>query len=557
MRPSPSLATALGRLPSLLAAVGLAVGVAAAPPARAMELGTNLGDLREYASAWPFVDAFKTSRAWISGSEEAWDDGRPLDLDERGWVRSLAPGQIARTLMFWDLPPGHFPSGRYLVLYEGQGTLLYAAGARLLAAESRPGRHVLDVDARRGGIRLEILATDPADPIRDIRVLMPGGSCSEEPARGCDPETPCPTGTCRPFEATHRTRIFHPHFLASLAPHRVLRFMDWMRTNDAEPLAWAERPRSEDARWTTKGAPLEVMLELARAAGADPWLTVSHRADDATVQGLAALAAERLPPGRRVWVEHSNEVWNQQFQQAGHAIRRGEALGLGEGFPAGLRYHALRSTQVFAAFRRALGRERVVAVLGAQSTNPWTTEQMLAFRDTAAHTDALAIGPYFGRRLGLLEETDRVAALTLDALFAELRERDLPELEEHVRAHLRLAAPHGIEVVAYEGGQHLVSHPRNHDHAGIQALFDAANRDPRMGALYTDYLARLEGAGLARFVHFTHCGRFDRWGRWGSMEYLGQPLSRAPKYRALIRHAGGSQGPERVPRPPSLSAPGG
>ncbi|MGB5194913.1 MAG: hypothetical protein WBN70_18150, partial [Polyangiales bacterium] len=53
----------------------------------------------DYSTDMPFVDLFKSSRPWISGSDEKWDDGRPLDLDEYGWVRSLKPGQVARTLM--------------------------------------------------------------------------------------------------------------------------------------------------------------------------------------------------------------------------------------------------------------------------------------------------------------------------------------------------------------------------------------------------------------------------------------------------------------------------
>ena len=57
-------------------------------------LGTNLSDISDWSREWCFVDAFKASRAWISGSVDGtWDDGRALDMDENGWVRSLLDGQ--------------------------------------------------------------------------------------------------------------------------------------------------------------------------------------------------------------------------------------------------------------------------------------------------------------------------------------------------------------------------------------------------------------------------------------------------------------------------------
>jgi nitric oxide reductase subunit B len=43
---------------------------------------------------------------------------------------SIAAWKIATTLLFWDLSraPGQYPSGRYVVTYEGQGTLVYSDG---------------------------------------------------------------------------------------------------------------------------------------------------------------------------------------------------------------------------------------------------------------------------------------------------------------------------------------------------------------------------------------------------------------------------------------------
>src|SRR5438552_222421 len=118
--------------------------------AERMPLGTNLSGMDDWSTEFTFVDAFKNSRPWFSGTTTTWQDQRTLDLDEHGWVRSLAPGQVARTLMFWDLSraPGGYPAGRYVISYEGRGTLAYAPSAR--PVERSPGREIVDVDPARG-----------------------------------------------------------------------------------------------------------------------------------------------------------------------------------------------------------------------------------------------------------------------------------------------------------------------------------------------------------------------------------------------------------------------
>lgn len=43
-------------------------------------VGTNLNGLSYYSTELPFLDAFKTAGAWVSGTKEDWNDGRRLDL---------------------------------------------------------------------------------------------------------------------------------------------------------------------------------------------------------------------------------------------------------------------------------------------------------------------------------------------------------------------------------------------------------------------------------------------------------------------------------------------
>src|SRR6185295_2417442 len=99
-----------------------------------LSIGTNVAGLDDFSVEFTFSDVFKQSRQWFSGTAAAWEDRRPLDLDEHGWVRSLQPGQVARALMFWDLSgaPGAYPAGRYVVTYQGWGTIDYWRTARVV-----------------------------------------------------------------------------------------------------------------------------------------------------------------------------------------------------------------------------------------------------------------------------------------------------------------------------------------------------------------------------------------------------------------------------------------
>ncbi len=474
-------------------------------------LGTNLGKVVDWSPEWAFANAFRASRPWISGAAGgAWDDERPLDLDAHGWVRSLQPGQVARTLLFWKQEDG-YPSGDYTVLYEGKGRLDYWHGVD--DVDRGEGRDVLEVDASEGGIGINLVEVDPSDPIRNIRVLMPG----------IDPQ---------------QADGFHPLFLQRLAPYGVIRFMDWMKTNDEPPGRWSERPTVEDARWSEEGVPVEVMVALANRLQADPWFTLPHTADDEYVRRFAEVVRDRLAPGLKAYVEYSNEVWNGQFPQAKWVQRQGQALGLGKNAKeAGRLFYGNRAVEIFRIFAQVFGdTDRLVRVLGAQAAGPRGTETILSCDGATQHADALAIAPYFGGRFGGRKERARVKGMSVEDLLAVLEREALPRAEGYMREHAALAKECGMRLITYEGGQHLVVHGGKDP--ALDALFDAANRHPRMGALYARYLDAWSRHGEL-FVHYSSCTNYTRSGRWGALESLLQPRKAAPKYDALCDYVEG------------------
>lgn len=533
---APSDASGLDASPDTTAPLDVVSGAdALQAPNSTSPLGTGLNGVTDWSTEISFVDAFKASRAWISGSSSQWDDGRTLDLDADGWVRSLQSDQIARTIIFTDMD-GHYPTGRYLVLYEGKGTLTYFGAPKRNDALSTPGRDVVDVSSADSLFAIYITATDPGDYLRNIRVIMPGGVCQDDPFKWCASDSDC-AASCTPFESNYQTQIFHPTFLARIRSYRVLRFMDWMETNNSTQSQWAGRPKPSDARWTRAGVPLEVMVELANRLNADPWFNIPHLANDEYVTQFATLLAASLKPSLKAYIEHSNEVWNGIFSQAGYARTRGLELGLSTNdFEAQLFYHSRRSAQIFALFAAVYGDQlasRVVRVMASQAANSWVSEQVLGFENAYEKSDALAIAPYFGGSLGGPANQTKVQAMTLDALFAELTNVELPESLSWVEASAKVAKTYGVRLIAYEGGQHLAGNGGVENNDTINALFDAANRDARMKTLYLAYLAGWKEKGGELFVHFVNCGAQSKWGRWGALEYVDQPREQSPKFDAL------------------------
>ena len=137
------------------------------------------------------------------------------------------------------------------------------------------------------------------------------------------------------------------------------------------------------------------MVELANRLGAHPWFTIPHQTDNAYVNAFAQTVQSKLNPALRVYVEHSNEVWNWQFTQAPYADAMGKAMTPPTNYHG---YHAFRTREIGNIFKTALGTRRVVTVLGAQAAGRavvYSIPEVVA-KFGRSDIDAIAIAPYFG-----------------------------------------------------------------------------------------------------------------------------------------------------------------
>ncbi len=501
-------------------------------------LATNLEWFAEWNN-WAFVDAFRMSSPWISGtpwrpdSPAIWNDGRPLDLDDRGWVRSLRPNQIARTTMLWG-PLATRPAGHYVVLYDGRGQLGYGGSARLIS--SRRGRDVISVSSNQG-IELQILRTNPNNYIRNIRVIMPGGIYADDPYTVVYDPDPNRTDYLS-FEQHYSEIVFHPDFLSDLRGYQAVRFMNWMLTNVTRQRSWSDRPQMEDAHWTLEGPPLEVMIDLANRVGFDPWFNIPHQASNTYVRKFARMVRDLLRPDLTAYVEYSNEVWNTTFRQHAYAEAQGLRLGLDtDPFRAASLYYARRATQIFIIWEDVFGDpDRFIAVAGAKLWDAGYARTILDYGPLRAHSDVLAIGGYFGFEATWPENCSRVSAMTSREFGNYVRDELVPAALNRTRANAAVARERGIPLIVYEGGQHFTTNPCYGNRAKqrrVEALFDWINRSPRIKRIYLNFLRAESAAGVVLFTHYHTTGKWTADGRFGAREHFLQTRAEAPKYAAL------------------------
>lgn len=489
-------------------------------PTRTGRVGMNVGQLADWGSELPFVDVVKTARAWTPNQQgRGWGQGDPLALDADGWITQLAPGQYG-TIVLLNVQ-GHYPAGRYTLLFDGSGTLQFDPhGVTVVSQE--PGRWIVDLAPGQGMFQLHERATDPANPIRNIRLIMPG------------------------YEATAGTQPFNPTFLLRMQPFNLLRFLWWMRTSaNTAPGAmadWSSRPTRTYAFQTQRGVALEYMIELANQLGVDPWFTLPHDATDDYVRQFATMVRDRLRPDLRVWVEYSNETWNGGYPQSQYVMDHGAALGLSaDRYQAGFFFHARRALEMFTIWEDVFGgHTRLKRVLAAQGANVWTGRQVVTAAGGSAHADAIAMAPYFNcvRPLASTPEgAAQIIAMTDDQILDRCETEIHSDIRTQMQQYHDLAAANGLELVAYEGGQHMIGLGTELGNSALSSRLNQVNRNPRMHDVYRAYLAEWRAAGGGEFAAFASTGLYTQYGSFGALEWQDQDPATAPKYRALVEEA--------------------
>lgn len=502
-------------------------------------IGINLNGIADWSTQYPFLDFMKQARPWISQKTGAnWGQGGPLDLDKNGWVRSLKPGHFTATV-FVTPDKGNLPYKRYMVRYKGKGEIRYVGAAQIIKKNILPNTDIVKVKDSGGYAFLEIRQTDSSDYIRDITIV---------------PE--------EYIELYDQGEIFNPDWISVIEDFRAVRFMNWMKIVDSEQQLWNDRPRVSDYSWQPKGVPAEILIELVNKIEADPWINMPHAATDDYIRKFAELVKKNLDPSLKVYVEHSNEVWNWRFKETHYA----EAKGLerwGKVTAPYMQWHGKRTAEICDIWKKGVFLDNTTRVHCVMGVHTGWRELRTAALDCPAWVeegqepcykhgiDSISITGYFSgcldgnagwKRPNKVEtirswfsEDDGGLTKAFDQLESARYfqcNNSVDSLIDTYRFWISVAKEKGLAITAYEGGQHITGNGQKiQDDKQFIDFHIALNRDPRMKRLFQKNLQIWKQQGGTLFMHFLDIGKPSKWGSWGAMEYLGQEF--APKMEAL------------------------
>jgi hypothetical protein len=481
-------------------------------PARSRYVGMNLAGIAYYSSEFPFADMMKSGMGWVSREDDGtWGKAFP-SLTADGYPAALAPGQHALNAVAWT--GSHFAPGRYVVLWDGDGSISFPL-SNVTVADSAPNRIAIDVVDTSGSLWVAIDRTSATNPVRNLRFLWPG------------------------TEATYVGEPFNPVFLAKVAPFSLLRYMDWGATNGSPVVEWADRSHVGDVTYATPaGVPIEVMIDLANTLHVDPWFCVPHQASDDYVRQFAQLLHDRLDPALHPHIEYSNEVWNTGFPQGVWANARSQALELDSPFGQPAIFYAVRAVQVFKIAQSVWGADsgRIVRVLAGQSAWDNFLTHALAYQDTAANADVMAIAPYFSAAAaGDPAQVATTLTLSSDQIVDQMLANIRGDIKSQMTANAALAAKYKLKFKAYESGAGDSSSYFPADKIdAMTALFASAHSNPRMRDVYAEYYGQWVAAGGDTMNQYNDVGGWSKWGLWGSLQYVTEDAAASPKYQGLL-----------------------
>ncbi len=602
-------------------------------------LGVNVSGATYYSTTWQYINFFKRASGgsgylwrtvcWEECGDQLWhntEEYTQLQLDEQGWPTSLPENNpdgilfdAVQTNILLDTDV--HPIGRYIVKYDGSGDIRYNGtpdNFSVVEEESTPGRDVLDISGS-SALLVTIAATDPDNYIRNIRIYPPGGVCDNNPFDHHESATTC-SGLFLSYEEASEALglIFHPQYLDELKVFRSIRSLSLQGSVERDvptmQIQWDDRVPFDYASWgaDSRGAPIEVFIELANVLNAEPWLMATCRADDNFIQKYAALVRTNLNPELDIIFEYCNEHWNTAypFNINGNWIAEQSQVRWGalpeplaenypsqENDPDFIRdrnnywftyeqmkrsWYAMRASHMCAIWKQEFAEEsdRIKCALGGMSATPSmgfdaALCQYFVDEDPANNSpchynmDYIAIGPYFGGTFGMLDTAlpehnqirEEMLTWTMEQMFEEINNGLLPyddtrmgweqistqnghleavrnQLQSSVNALDTFNTTHNtsLKFVAYEGGQHLL---RSGDRE-LNQLFLAANRDPRMYDVFTEYYQIWQSFAnhMELFNVFESTNKYSDWyGAFPIRESINQPIEEAPKYRASIHFA--------------------
>ncbi len=356
----------------------------------------------------------------------------------------------------------------------------------------------------------------------------------------------------RPGYPADSNQVFTDNFINCLtsASFSAIRFMNVTGANGEEPTypavtTWSQRKLETDAAQVSipdigkpSGAAWEYVIDLSNMVKMDPWINVPVSADTDYITQLATMFRDNLDPNLHVYVESSNEVWNDIFSQYDWNVAQAGALGINEH-----ENYARRTVELAQIFEGVFGtgslnnRVRVMLCCHAPMLKWWVQTYMIPYINNnflgqaSDYIYAIARQTYFGGSLATGGGTGTVTQI-LDECHSNITGQ-MSETGGNEAGRLQWvqkAATWGLVggACSYEGGPDFGGGSTNNIANRITANRVERMKDEFKYNLDDAFFAL--GANLA--MQFTLQSPYQRYGSWGLTDDVAQP-DRNYKFQAV------------------------
>lgn len=334
------------------------------------------------------------------------------------------------------------------------------------------------------------------------------------------------------------TNPWRQKFLDEVSIYSVIRFMDQVPTNSSNVVNWSERtPKTADHYNTSGGAvAYEWQIDLCNRIGADIWITVPHRTIESYEANasnnywtqLAALLQSQLNSNLNIYVEYSNETWSggSAFQQGDYAGNRGVQMGFDpDHYTAKFYFHVYAAMRLHKVFLDAFAGQthRIKTVISGQDGSMWGTQQQMLALNNQTNSQGLKpelnpwnLTPTYYAIANYINTGDGGASNVEQAWSNQLA-----SAAQYYEDVTDVIAPEGMQLVAYEGGQHYTTNAH---------LF---SQNPDSYDMYMEWLNTIDDY-FEVTCHYTHVGTWSSGGAWGAKATTDQSINDAHRYRALL-----------------------
>ncbi len=198
---------------------------------------------------------------------------------------------------------------------------------------------------------------------------------------------------------------------------------------------------------------------------------------------------------------------------------------------------AANMSQIFSSVFGTETADRLVRVLTTQTAQRGSEQSLLehisSIGTPSSLFDAFAVMGYFGLDIGkstglgnqvlnwMKTESDGGFTKTFAAI-----DQSVTQVIDDFGYYKTVSNSSGLDLIAYEGGTHVVGEGTLQDNNQLTAFFHQLNYDPRMAAVYQRLLQGWKNAGGTVFNNFSDIGKPSKFGSWGALRWLGDSTSR-------------------------------